>query len=64
MARAANRACASKNETVGELFVLGPYIMKKLGNPGTIIPRNARGSPAHTSCRSWPPSPVTFSFAR
>ena len=39
-------------------FVPGPYMQKKFGNPGTVIPRYAAGRSPHISRRSTPARPV------
>jgi hypothetical protein len=45
-------------------LVFGPYRMKKLGKPATVMPRYADCRVRHASCRLSPPSPVTASVAR
>src|SRR6266481_1516880 len=41
------------------MFVFGPKIRKKFGNPGTVIPRYARAPLRQTVSRRSPPRPVT-----
>jgi hypothetical protein len=45
-------------------LVFGPYRMKKLGKPATVMPRYADCRCCHASRRLSPPSPVTARVAR
>jgi hypothetical protein len=45
-------------------FVLGPYIRKRFGKPGTPIPRYARAPSFHSSWSERPPRPSSRMGAR